>query len=182
MVNLFIVYELDTWSRDLNTDLTLKDCMFGAVKKTKKADPDKYVYTGYGIGFDSRSTFSLPDGSMGKNVIIFGVDMSSCVHIGNKKKDFSILGEGQTQGLNDTMLTAEAQCSINLSRSNIKFCLSLHYDGSNSFLFVNATKIYQFKANDSEIKRYPLCLGNISKDFTSINIKKKKKKKKKKQN
>ena len=50
--------------------------------------------------------------------------------------------------------------------------LSLHYNGSNSFLFVNATKIHQFKAKDSEIKRYPLCLGNISKDFSVDNMKK----------
>ena len=88
MVNLFIVYELDTWSRNLNTDFTLKDCFFRAVKLTKNADPDKYKYTGYGIGFDSRSKFSLPDGSTGKNDIIFRGDMSSSVHIDNKKKTF----------------------------------------------------------------------------------------------
>ena len=69
-------------------------------------------------------------------------------------------------------MTAEAQYSFNFSRSNRKFCLSLHYNGSNSFLFVNATKIYQFKAKDSEIKDYALCLGNISKDFTINNMKK----------
>ena len=46
----------------------------------KNAYPDKYVYSGYGIGFDSRSECSLPDGSMGKNAIIFGVDMSSCAY------------------------------------------------------------------------------------------------------
>ena len=57
------------WSRYLNVDFTLKDCLFGAVKITKNADPDKYVYTGYRIGFVSRSEFSLPDGSMGQNVI-----------------------------------------------------------------------------------------------------------------
>ena len=50
--------------------------------------------------------------------------------------------------------------------------LSLHYHGSNSFLLVNTTKTYQFKAKDSEIKPYPLCLGNISKDFAIDNIKK----------
>ena len=76
------------------------------------------------------------------------------------------------QGLDDTTLTAEAQCSINFSISNRKFCLSLHYNGSNNFLFVNATKIYQFKVHNSEIKKYPLPLGNISKDFTGINMKK----------
>ena len=65
--------------------------MFGDVKLTKNADPDKYKYSGYGIEFDSRSEFSLPDGSMGKNVIIFEVDMSSSVHIDNKKNIFQFL-------------------------------------------------------------------------------------------
>ena len=87
VVNLFIVYELGRWSRDLNTDFTLKDCLIGAVKLTKTADAGKYKYSGCGIGFDLRSEFSLPDGSMGKNVIVFGVDMSPSVHIDNKKKD-----------------------------------------------------------------------------------------------
>ena len=66
MVNLFIVYELDTWSRDLNPDFALGVCLFGAVKLTKNADTGKYKYTGCGIELDSRSEFSLPDGSMGK--------------------------------------------------------------------------------------------------------------------
>ena len=48
----------------------------------------------------------------------------------------------------------------------------MHYNGSNSFLFVNAVKMYQFKAKDSDIKRYPLCLGNISKGYTLGNMKK----------
>ena len=60
VVNLFIVYELDAWSWDLNADFTLKDCLFGSVNLTKNADPDKYSYSGYGIGFDSRSLFSYP--------------------------------------------------------------------------------------------------------------------------
>ena len=68
--------------------------MFGAVKLTKNADPDKYKYSGYSIGFDSRLQFSLPDGSMGKNVIIFGVDMNSSGHIDIKKKNILILGKG----------------------------------------------------------------------------------------
>ena len=72
-----------------------------------------------------------------------------------------------------TLTTAEAQYSINFSRSNRKFCLSLHYNGGNSFLFVNATKIYQFKENDSEIKKYPMFLGNNSKEFTANSMKKK---------
>ena len=67
----FIVYELDSWSRDLNSEFTLKDCLFGGIRLNKNADPDKYVYSRYGIEFDSRSEFSLPDGSTGKNAIIF---------------------------------------------------------------------------------------------------------------
>ena len=106
------------------------------------------------------SEFSLPDGSMGKNVIIFGV-----VHIHNKKKDNLILGKDAKQRLDDTTLTAEIQNSINSSRSDTKFCLRLHCNQHNSFLFVNATKIYQFRVKDSEIKEYPLCLGNILGDF-----------------
>ena len=107
-ITFFIVYELDTRLRDLNSDFTLMDCLFGGVKLAKNADLDKYVCSGYGIGFDSRSEFSLPGGSVGKNVITFGVNMSSSVHIDNKKKDILILGKGPKQGLDNTALTAKA--------------------------------------------------------------------------
>ena len=100
--------------------------------------------------------------------------MSSSVYIENKNKDILILSEGPTQGLDDTTLTAESKYRINFAQSEKRFVLSLHYNGSNSFLFVNATKIYQFKAKDSEIKAYTMCLGNISKDFTINNFEKNK--------
>ena len=110
---------------------------------------------------------------MGKNFIIFQADMSSSVHIDNKRKAILILGEGPTQALHDNTLTAEATHHINFTQPGKRFVLSLHYNESNSFPFVNATKIYQFKANDSKIKNYTLCLGNISKDFIINNMKKK---------
>ena len=110
---------------------------------------------------------------MGRNVIIFGADMSSSVHVDNKNKDISILGEERTQRLDDTTFTAEAKYPINFTQPNKRFVLSLDYNRINSFLLVNATKIYQFKAKNSEIKSYTLCLGNISKDFTVNNLKKK---------
>ena len=69
--------------------------------------------------------------------------MSSSVHIDSKNKDILIIGEGPTQGLNNTTLTAEAKYPSHFTQSEKKFVLSLHYNGSNSFLFVNATKIYQ---------------------------------------
>ena len=70
------------------------------------------------------------------------------------------------------MIAAEAKYSINFTESGKRFILSLHYNGSIRFLFVNTTKIYQLKTKDSERKPYPLCLGNMSKDFTANNIKK----------
>ena len=109
---------------------------------------------------------------IGVNAIIFWVDMSSSVHANNKNKDILILGKGRTKGLDNTTLTTEAKYSINFSRSQRKFWISLHYNWSNSLLFINATKIHQFKAKDSDIKRYPLCLGNISKDVSVDNMKK----------
>ena len=66
--------------------------------------------------------------------------MSSAVHINSQKKDILILVKGRAQGLDDTELAAEAQYSVNFSRSNRKICL-LHYIESNSFLFVNACSI-----------------------------------------
>ena len=94
---------------------------------------------------DSLSEFSLPDGSMGKNVIISGVDISSSVHIENKKKDILIHGKGPTHGFDDTTLTGEAQYSINFSRLNRKFCLSLHYNGSNRFYLLMLQKYINSK-------------------------------------
>ena len=61
--------------------------------------------------------------------------------------------------------------SISFTLTKKKFCLSLHYNGANSYLFVVCTEIYKFKANDSEIVASPLCLGNISKDYSTDNMK-----------
>ena len=97
--------------------------------------------------------------------------MNSSTHIDNKKKDILVLGRGPTQGLEST-LTAEKMYSINFTVTKKKFCLSLHYNGANSYLFVNGTKIIKFKANDSKIVGSPLCLGNISKDWSTDNMKK----------
>ena len=67
---------------------------------------------------------------------------------------------------------AEKLYSINFTKENTKFCLSLHYNGANSYLFVNGTEIIKFKAKDSKIAVYPLCFGNISKDWSVDNMKK----------
>ena len=172
VINLYISSTLDLQLKNLNTDFKLGNCLFGSIKLTKNADPDKHKYTGHGRGFDSPLEFLFTDGNYGKPVIISGPDMSSSVHVDNKRKDIFILGEGPTHRLDGTTLTAEAKYPINSTQSGKRLVSGLHYNGSNSFLFVNATKVYQFKAKNSEIKDYALCLGNISKYFTINNMKK----------
>ena len=137
---------------------------------TKNVDINKYKYSGYGIGFDGRSSFSHPSGGEGQNVIIFGVDMNLSKKDHNRKKNILILGKGPIQGFEHT-LTAEKMYSINFTEHSKKFCLSLHYNGGNGYLFVNGKEIHKFKAKDSEIVATPLCLGNISKDWSVDNMK-----------
>ena len=90
-------FKLDPQLRNLNTDFTLGNFLFGSGSLTKNADLDKYKYSGYSIGSDSHSELSLPDYTMGKNGIIFGADLSSSVHIDNKRKDILIIGKKPTQ-------------------------------------------------------------------------------------
>ena len=172
VINLYISYTLGPRLRNLNTEFTLGNCLFGSVKLAKNADLDKYKYTGYGIGFGSHSEFLFTGGSYQKIVIIFRADTSSSVYFGNKGKNILILGGGPTQILDDTTLTAEAIYPINFLQTGKRFVLSPHNNGSNNFLFVNAIKVYQFKAKNSEMKDYALCLGSILKDFTIKNMKK----------
>ena len=86
---------------------------------------------------------------MEKNVIISEADMSWSVHIDNKGNDILIFGEGKI--LDDTTLETEGIYTISFTPSNKRFVLSLHYNWSIRFLFVNSTKMYQFKARNSEI-------------------------------
>ena len=143
--------------------------MLGAVSLTKHVDIGQYKYSGCGIGFNRKVEFSFGNGS-GKNVLIFGADMSSSVHA-NNKRNISVLGKDFIQGLDNTTIYAEKMYSINFTKTNTKLCLSLHYNGGNSYLFVNGKEIIKSKAKDSDIVATPLCLGNISKDFSVDNMK-----------
>ena len=169
MINIYIVYEISK-SINIRDYPTLKNCLFGAVSLTENVDIDKYKYSGYGIGFDRHRGFSFCH-RVGRNVIFFRVDMSSSTKIDNRKKDILILGKGTTQNL-ENKPGAEKMCSINFTEHNKKFCLSLHYDGANSYSFFNGKEIHKFKAKDSEIVATPLCSGNISKDWRVDNMRK----------
>ena len=170
VVNIYIVYEISK-SINISDYPILENCLFGPVSLTKNADIDRHGYSGYGIGFVRHGNFSFPGNGLGRNVITFGVDMSSSTKIDNRKKDILILGKGPTQRLEHT-LSVEKMYSINFTEQNYKFCLSLHYNGANCYLFVNGKEIHKFKAKDSEIGTTPLCLGKISEDLSIDNMKK----------
>ena len=130
-------------------------------------DTDKYIYSGYGLGFDSTGQFTQPQGGMARNIIIFGVDLSNSLHATKKTQNILILGHGLTQKVNNTTIYAEKTYSLNFSAENKIFCLSLLYNDDNSYLFVNGKEVTKFKAKKSEVKANQLTLGSIS---TSANL------------
>ena len=132
---------------------------------------DEYKYSGYGTGFSRRDEFSFGNG-YGRNLIIFGVDASISIHATNKTKNILILGRDFTQGFAGATIYVEKLYSISFTKTNAKFCLNLYYNGANSNLFVKCTEVIKFKAKNSEIVASPLCLGNISKEFSINSMKK----------
>ena len=109
---------------------------------------------------DSTGQFSHPQGGMARNITIFGADLSNSVYATNKTQNTLILSHGLTQKVNNTTIYAEKRYSPNFSAENKTFCLSLHYNGNGSYLFVNGKEVTKFKANQ-------LTLGSIS---TSANL------------
>ena len=118
VVNIYIVYELAA-SSSHDSDPTLKTCLFGAVTLSKNADIEKYKYSGYGIRFDRRSSFSFTGGGFGQNVLIFGADMSASIHIDKNKKNIFVLGRGPTQGLESTFANGTEICKFKANDSAI---------------------------------------------------------------
>ena len=106
-----------------------------------------------------------------RNVIIFGVDMRLSVLVDTKEKDILIIGTAPTQGLGEHSLTAEKMYSVNFIDHSKIYCMSFHYNGENSYLFINGTENIKFKAKDSEIVAAPLYLGNISNNWSVGNLK-----------
>ena len=113
IVNIYIVYDLES---NNNFDPKLENCLFRAVKLTKNNDIDKYKYTGYGIGFDSKGTFLFSDGSFGQNVIILEVAMSTSIHVNNKINNILVLGKQFIEGINDTTIYVEKTYLINIHK------------------------------------------------------------------
>ena len=156
MVNIYIVYK--TSPRTINSNFVFKNCLFGAIKivNTTNSDTDKWQYSGYGIRFDLTGSFTHPDGGNGKNVIIFRADLSNSRHATNKTQAVLVLGHGLIQKINDTTIYAEKMYSLNLTVDNKIYCLRLHYNGDDSYLFINGKEVTKFKVKNSELIKYPV--------------------------
>ena len=175
IINIYWVYELDLTASSRDTSFTIQDALFGAMQITKNAtDNSKNNYKGYGICFDERSKFghTRTEGgrtyiTSGRNVLIFGADMSFSIHATNRANHKYVMGDGLSQGIRNTTLNAEKKYFRNFTEPNVRFVLSLHYNGNDSYLFVNGTQELKFKAKNDQIISEKICLGNLSDQWTT---------------
>ena len=177
MVNIYIVYKLDSLASTRDKSFTIQNALFGAMQITKNAtDNDKNNYKGYGICFDERSEFghTITEGGRAhttdaRNALIFGADMSFSVHGTNRANHIYLMGTGLTQGINDTTIYAEKNFYRNFTDFGKKFVLSLHYNGDNSYSFVNGRQKLKFKAKTDQLVEEKLCIENLSDQWTTKN-------------
>ena len=175
VVNIYIVYKLDALASTRDKSFTIQNALFGAMQITKNAtDNDKNNYKRYGICFDERSEFchTITEGGRThttdtRHVLIFGADISSSVHATNRTNHIYLMGTGLTQGINDTTIYAEKNFYRNFTDFGKKFVLSLHYNGDNSYLFVNGRQELKFKAKTDQLVKEKLCIGNLSDQWTT---------------
>ena len=173
VINIYVVYKLNPIKSTRNTDYTIQNALFGDMKITKNTDSSKNNYKGYGLCFDEGGEFghTVKQGNFNrttnaKNVIIFGLDMSSSVHATNRSNNIYVMGKEFIQGINDTTIYAEKLFHNNFTEHGVKFVLSLHYNGDKSYLFANGRQELKFKAKDDQIISEGLCLGNLSDEWT----------------
>ena len=169
VINIYCVYKTDPIAFTRDDTFTVQNTLFGAMEITKNADTSKYNYKGYGICFDEGGTFghTIREGNFdhttdARNVLIFGADMSFSTHKTNKANNINVMGELFVQGINDTILYAEKKFYRNFTDTGKKFLLSLHYNGDNSYLFVNGRQELKFEAKTDQLVKEKLCIGNLS--------------------
>ena len=158
VVNIYIVYKLDPITSSRDTTFTIQNTLLGAMQITKNADNSKNNYKGYGICFDERSEFghTITEGDRAhttdaRNVLIFGADMSFSVHATNRANNIYVIGKSLTQGIHSTTLYAEKNFYRNFTDLGKKIMLSLHYNGDDSYLFVNGRQELKFKCKTDQL-------------------------------
>ena len=161
VINIYCVYQIEPIANSRLSNFTVQNALFGAMQITKNIDTSKYKYKGYGICFDEGGSFSKGNINNGRNLLIFGVHESSLVHANNKANNIFIMGDLFVQGINNTTLYAEKVCSRNFTQPSTKFVLRFHYNGGNSYLFVNDKQELKFKAKTESLVREKLCIGNL---------------------
>ena len=174
VINIYCVYKLDPIASSRDTSFTIQDALFGAVQITKNAtDNSKNNYKGYGICFDEGSQFGhkMTEGGCnhitnGRNILIFGADMSFSIHRTNRANHIYVVGDGLTQGIHDTTLYVEKKYFRNFTEPNVKFVLSFHYNGDDSYLFVNGRQELKFKCKTDQLVKEKLCIVNLSDQWT----------------
>ena len=167
VINIYCVYEIQPISSSRDISFT--------IQITKNAtDNSKNDYKGYGICFDERSQFGhtiTEDGrahtTNGRNALIFGVDMSFSVRATNRANSIYVMGDGLTQGIHDTTLYVERNYWRNFTIPGEKSVISLHYNGDESYFFVNGRQELKFKAKADQLVKEKLCLGNLSDQWTA---------------
>ena len=175
VINIYCVYEIQPISSSRDTSFTIQNALFGAMQITKDAtNNSKINYKGYGICFDERSQFghTITEGSFthttnGRNVLIFGAGMSFSVHATNRANHIYLMGDELTQGISNTTIHVEKNYYRNFTDPGKKFVLSLHYNGNNSYLFVNGTQELKFKAKTDQSVKEKLCIANLSDQWTA---------------
>ena len=175
VINIYCVYEIQPIASSRDISFTIQNALFGAMQITKDAtDNSKNNYKGYGIYFDERTQFGhtiTEDGrahtTNGRNVLIFGVDMSFSVHATNRANNIYVMGDGLTQVIHDTTLYVEKNYWRNFTDPGKKFVLSLCYNGDDSYLFINGRQELKFKAKTDQSVREKLCIRNLSDQWTA---------------
>ena len=174
-INVYCFYKLDPIASSKDSSFSIQNALFGAMQITKNAtDNSKNNYKGYGICFDERSQFShtITEGGFahptnGRNVLIFGADMSFSVHATNRANHIYLMGEGLTQGINDTTIYVEKNYYRSFTDPGKKFIISLHYNGDQNYFFVNGRQELKFKAKTDQLVKEKLCIGNLSDQWTA---------------
>ena len=174
VINIYCVYKLDPIASSRDDTFTIQNALFGAMQITKNTDTSKYNYKRYGICFAEGGTFghTIAEGGFAhttnaRNALIFGVDMSFIIHATNRANHIYFMGTEFVQGINDTTIYAEKKFYRNFTDPGKKFVLSLHYNGNNSYLFVNGRQELKFKCKTDQLVKEKLCIGNLSDQWTT---------------
>ena len=167
VIDIYCVYKLDSLASTKDTSFTIQNALKNAT------DNSKNNYKRNGICFDERSQFghTMIEGGRthitnGRNVLIFGADMSFSIHRTNRANHIYVMGDGFTQGIHDTTLYVEKKYFRNFTESNVKFVLSFHYNDG-SYLFVNGRQELKFKCKTDQLVKEKLCTGNLSDQWTT---------------